>query len=100
MITLVGLKPLPRPLKRAQMTFETAAEGVDHQRAEILGTTRCPRGGELAATKLTGHLHQPGHIQSGGLNSAAQISADPALSRELNLTLLRLQPATGLEAPP
>ena len=99
MITRVGLKPLTRASKRAQMTFKTAAEGVDHQRAEILGTPLRPLGSELAATKLLGHLHQPGHIESRGFNPAAQISPDPSLSGELNLTLLRLQPTKGSEAP-
>ena len=99
MIPVVGLQPLTRPPKSAEMALEAASEGINHQRAEILGASRNPIDGELAATQLPGHLHQPGHIQSGGLNPAAKVSADPPLSSELNCTLLWLQPTAGLETP-
>ena len=81
------------------MTVEAATERLDHQRAEILSATSDPSDGGLAVTQLPGHLHQPGHIQTGSHNPAAQIGADPPLGRELNLTLLELQPTAGLETP-
>ena len=81
------------------MAVEAATERLDHQRAEILSATSDPSDGGLAVTQLPGHLHQPGHIQTGSHNPAAQIGADPPLGRELNLTLLGLQPTAGLETP-
>ena len=97
MIPVVDLQPLTRPLKSTQMPFQASPEGVDHQRAEILSAAKGASGGELAATELLSHLHQPGHIQSGGLDPAAQLPAHASLGCQLNITLLGLQPTAGLE---
>ena len=99
MIPFVGLQPLTRLPKGAEMAVEAASERLNHQRAEILSATSDPSDGGLAVTQLPSHLHQPGHIHSGGLDPAAQVPAQASLGRELNLTLLGLQANAGLETP-
>ena len=99
MIQLVIQQRLGRASQSLQLTVEAAAEGVDHQATEILGTAALQPIADLVVAELTGQIDKPRHTQPLQVGPAAEGSTQSSGGAEVHLTLRRLQVTLKLECP-
>ena len=99
MIPLVIQQGLTRQGQRLQLTVEAAAEGVDHQATEILGTAALQTIDGLVVVELTGQIDEPRHAQSFRFGPAAEGPTQSSGGTEAHLTLRGLQVTLKLKCP-